>query len=73
MRRRRVAVAEPAQILFDPVARILQEILVRGCFAFHWDELCAAVGRQRVAREYDANARSFVHGERQIGHTIGVR
>ena len=73
MRRRRVAVAETAQVLFDTVARILQKILVRGRFPFHRDELFAAVGRQRVACEYDADARSFVDGEPQIGDMVGIR
>ena len=54
----RVAVALRAQVLLDPVARVLEQILVDRAFALDRHELGAAVGRQRIAGEHDAHVRA---------------
>ena len=72
MRRRRVPIALRSQVLFDAVARVLEQILVHRPFALDRHELDASVRRQRVPREHDAHARARRHRQRQVGDAIAV-
>ena len=67
-----VAVALRAQIVADPVARVLEQILVGRSFARDGHQLVAHVAGQRIAGEHDADARALHRVERQVDDAILV-
>ena len=72
MRRLRLAIAEVAQIVLDSVGRVLEQVLVDRSLAFDRHELVAPITRQWIAGEDDADVRTRIDGERDVGDAVLV-
>src|SRR5207253_1300337 len=72
MRRLRLAIAEVAQIVLDSVGRVLEQVLVDRSLAFDRHELVAPIARQWIAGEDDADVRTRIDGERDVGDAVLV-
>ena len=66
MRRLRIAIPLRPQMLFDAVARVLEQILVDRALPLDRDQFGALVRRQRIAGEHDAHARPRRDRQRQV-------
>ena len=72
VRRRRIPIPLRAEVLFDPVRRVLQQVLVGRSISFDRHELIATFGRQRIALEDHPHQRADGDGDRQVDRAVIV-